>query len=112
MSRTQIRDFFARPGMFIPRVTYHGVVSFLQGFNVALGGSVMGGFTEWLIEKYRVPSDLHYSASVLYLLELSWPVTMTPEQEKFAIERLRALLEEYFEATKDSSQEEHHDTAP
>lgn len=106
MSRSQLRQFLVKPGMYIPRETYYAFVSFLEGFDFASGGSALRGFHEWLVERYGVARDLHYSASVLDLLGFPWPATMTPEREKLAIERLRALLEEFFEATRDSRQNE------
>jgi hypothetical protein len=88
--------------MYIPHESYDAFVSFLEGFDFASGRVALNGFHEWLVERYRVADNLHYSASVLDLLRLPWTEAKTPEQDKLAIERLRALLEEYFEATKES----------
>ena len=100
MNRKRLRQFIAAPQTFIPRQSYEAFVSFLEGFDFASNRSALGGFQEWLIKKYRVPKNFHYAASVLDLMGLPWDHTRTPEQEEAAIERLRVLLEEFFEETK------------
>ena len=40
-----VTHFIKRPGMYVPSVEFNNVVSFLQGYNLAMNGALLGGFT-------------------------------------------------------------------
>jgi hypothetical protein len=63
----KINDFMEVPGMFVGRVDFDTVWSFLVGYDVASGGEFLAGFREWMVLKLRSCDNFAWPGLVLHL---------------------------------------------
>ncbi|MFD4696383.1 hypothetical protein [Streptomyces niveus] len=91
-------NFRRRTGMYVGRITYEGVTAFLDGYNHAGGGVLLGGLTEWLADTKQAGQNLVWSAQVVGVVfpggrpAEPW----SPEEHRQAVAGLFALLDEFF----------------
>ncbi|MFC9660608.1 hypothetical protein ACFVJ5_10240 [Nocardia sp. NPDC127606] len=99
--REYLRQFAARPGMYIGFTTVRGVTCFLDGYDYAArrsGGRGLDGFREWLLTNHlRRESSLSWSSVItqIALSERDADTDLTPEQEVRILEVLFDLLDRF-----------------
>src|SRR5579872_3126146 len=59
-----LRRVACAPGMYLPNCSFDSVVSFLQGFDLALQGALLCGYREWLVVQMGGGSNLSWSQLV------------------------------------------------
>ena len=91
-----------RPGMWVGSANYDLIVTFLNGYNHALGGAMLAGFHEWLEMRFGRGHSLAWPALIRYET-LGYPddqnETDTDGDDKL-LSVLRDLLTEYFRHRK------------
>jgi hypothetical protein len=45
------------PGMYVREPTYESITAYVQGYDSALGGSLLRGFREWLVMRTDAPGN-------------------------------------------------------
>lgn len=99
--REYLRQFAARPGMFIGFTSFRGVTCFLDGYDYAArrsGGRGLEGFRDWLLANHlRRQSSFVWSGVIkqIALPEWDFVTDLTPEQETHIIDVLFDLLDRY-----------------
>ncbi len=77
---------FARPSMFVVRVSVDAVVAYVSGYDAALGGSALIGFQQWLIARGAIGNNQHWTALLLH----------ADPSDSEMLSRMRDLLGAYF----------------
>ena len=105
MNSTDLRDFLKRvhntSGMFLINNTFSEACAFLVGYDKALHGSLLAGFRDWLVVRTDGCSKLVFPWLVLeFALPGADLKSLTPEQERSAMDALFELLDEYLSLGK------------
>lgn len=89
------------PGLFFSPTEYDVAAAFLSGYNLAVGGSLLRGFDEWLVVRVGFGNNLSWPALVL---RLTFPRSQSPREQlqepgmqELAVKSLLALLIEFTE---------------
>ncbi|MEU7632355.1 hypothetical protein AB0C34_20550 [Nocardia sp. NPDC049220] len=99
--REYLRQFAARPGMFIGFTTVRGVTCFLDGYDYAArrsGGQGLDGFRDWLLaNRLRRESSFAWSGVIKQIALPDWDFVtdLNREQETRILEVLFDLLDEF-----------------
>ncbi|WP_327138798.1 hypothetical protein [Nocardia sp. NBC_01327] len=99
--REYLRQFAARPGMFIGFTSVRGVTCFLDGYDYAArrsGGPGLDGFRDWLLANHlRRQSNFAWPGLIkqIALPEWDFETDLTPEQETQILEVLFDLLDRF-----------------
>lgn len=91
-----------RPEMYLPFVTYEGVVSFVLGYDAAVNGGLLWAFREWLVTKLSGGNNLSWPALVLRDIgredaSVSGKALQTAEDHRAAIESLFDTIETFLD---------------
>ena len=105
MNSRDLRDFLKRvhrtSGMFLLNNTFAEACAFLVGYDKALQGSLLAGFRDWLVVRTNGRSNLVFPWLVLeYAAPHADHESLTPEQERLAMDALFDLLDEYLSLGK------------
>lgn len=85
-----------RAGLYVGRVTYESLCSFVGGFDLARDGAPLAGFREWLIVRARRGDNLHWAGLVRILaVPSAGPQELSAEQDQVCCQALLSLLTEY-----------------
>ncbi|QLY34809.1 hypothetical protein H0264_31570 [Nocardia huaxiensis] len=99
--REYLRQFAARPGIFIGFTSFRGVTCFLDGYDYAArrsGGPGLGGFRDWLLANHlRRQSSFGWSGLIKQIALPDWDFVtdLSPEQEIHILEVLFDLLDRF-----------------
>ncbi|MFK0215710.1 hypothetical protein [Streptomyces sp. NPDC090298] len=97
--REFVEQVAARPGMYGLNGGFYPTVTFLIGYDLGRGGTLLSGFTEWLIAKRGRESSLGWISLVLESsfpgLEIRHWSSLAREQESYAVDCLFSLLIDY-----------------
>ncbi|MFD4352645.1 hypothetical protein ACFWPX_08795 [Nocardia sp. NPDC058518] len=99
--REYLRQFAARPGMFIGFTSVRGVTCFLDGYDYAArrsGSPGLDGFRDWLLANHlRRHSSFAWPGLVkqIALPEWDFVTDLSPEQEIHTLEVLFDLLDRF-----------------
>ena len=99
--REYLRQFAARPGMFIGFTSVRGVMCFLDGYDYAArrsGGPGLDGFRDWLLTNHlRRQSSFAWTGVIkqIALPEWDFVTDLSPEQEIRILEVLFDLLDRF-----------------
>ncbi|MFE2999685.1 hypothetical protein ACFXG4_32390 [Nocardia sp. NPDC059246] len=104
--REYLRQFAARPGMFIGFTSVRGVTCFLDGYDYAArrsGGPGLDGFRDWLLANHlRRQSSFAWPGLIkqIALPEWDFVTDLGPEQEIRILEVLFDLLDRFLAERK------------
>lgn len=99
--REYLRQFAARPGIFIGFTSVRGVTCFLEGYDYAArrsGGPGLDGFRDWLLaNQLRRQSSFTWPGLIEQIAVPEWDFVtdLTPEQEIRILEVLFDLLDRF-----------------
>ncbi|WP_460720073.1 hypothetical protein [Nocardia heshunensis] len=99
--REYLRQFAARPGIFIGFTSVRGVMCFLHGYDYAArrsGGPGLDGFRDWLLTNHlRRESSFTFDGLIKQIALPDWDfiTDLTPEQEIHILEVLFDLLDQF-----------------
>lgn len=95
-----LSDLQSRPGMFLRKVTYDSVASFIQGFDLGTSFEFLKGFSEWLRLRATHGHNMGWPGYDLHLIEYSrrhsgvcllvWPAAGEPQGLFIRIESIPA----------------------
>ncbi|WP_051030332.1 hypothetical protein [Nocardia takedensis] len=98
------REFFAgfaaRTGLYIGYTDLRGVVTYLEGYDMAsrrCGRPGLEGWREWLMTHHEVGSNLVWSAQIKQIALPEWDggTPLSVEQEKLVLTPLFGLLDAF-----------------
>ncbi|WP_406467263.1 hypothetical protein OH738_06145 [Streptomyces hirsutus] len=92
-------NFRKRTGMYVGRVTYDGVTTYLNGYDHACGGALLDGLREWLADTHQAGQNLIWRAQVVQVVfpEGRPAEPWSEDEHRQAVAGLFALLEGFFE---------------
>ena len=110
----QLRKY---PGIYVPRVTFLSVCSFVAGYRWGADDETLGGFQAWMVKRVGTRPELGWPWLVLCEIypadQLPDPAGFSGEQDIEAIETLFDLLEAFYrESAVDDGRKLGQDDAP
>lgn len=84
-----------RTEMYLRERTFAAVAAFVQGYDAACEGGVLGGFREWIIVNFSLSPNLTWTALIVELSKKGHVPTKDVDDNEREIQLLFSLFKEF-----------------